>query len=111
MSSTEAVLARIQEWYRSQCNGDWEHSYGVKIETLDNPGWLVSIDLTDTEWEHTLRPRKFVERSDIDWVQSEVTDRKFVGCGGVGNLCEVLELFLAIVSESKTDTRPDEVPQ
>jgi hypothetical protein len=97
MSTPESVLARLQAWYRSQCDGDWEHSYGVKIETLDNPGWLVTIDLADTEWEHLSQPRKIVQRSDTDWVQSEVAERKFIGCGGVGNLGEVLELFLGIV--------------
>jgi len=42
------VLVQLPQRYRGQCDGDWEHSYGVKIETLDNPGWLVTIDLTDT---------------------------------------------------------------
>ena len=23
----------IEQWYRSQCNGDWEHQWGVQIET------------------------------------------------------------------------------
>lgn len=32
----------------SQCDDDWDHSYGVKIDTLDNPGWSLKIDLTDT---------------------------------------------------------------
>ena len=48
-------LTELQAWYRSQCNDDWEHSYGVKIETLDNPGWSVTVDLTETE----LQDREF----------------------------------------------------
>lgn len=42
------TLQELQRWYRSQCNGDWEHSYGVKIDTLDNPGWSVTVELADT---------------------------------------------------------------
>ena len=38
----------LSQWYLSQCDDDWEHSYGVKIDTLDNPGWSLRIDLTDT---------------------------------------------------------------
>jgi hypothetical protein len=38
-------LIKIQELYRSECNGDLEHQYGIKIETLDNPGWSVEIVL------------------------------------------------------------------
>jgi len=32
------LLQFLQEWYLEQCNGDWEHEFGIKIETLDNPG-------------------------------------------------------------------------
>jgi Immunity protein 53 len=42
------ALQELQQWYQSQCNGDWEHTYGVKIDTLDNPGWSVTIELADT---------------------------------------------------------------
>ena len=34
--------------YLTQCDDDWEHSYGVKIDTLANLGWTLKIDLTDT---------------------------------------------------------------
>jgi len=39
------------QWYLAQCDSDWEHSYGVKIDTLDNPGWTIKIDLTDTQMQ------------------------------------------------------------
>jgi hypothetical protein len=42
--------AWLAEWYIKNCNGDWEHQYGVKIETLDNPGWHVEIDLIGTRY-------------------------------------------------------------
>ena len=35
-------------WYLAECNGDWEHSYGIEIGTLDNPGWTLKIDLRET---------------------------------------------------------------
>lgn len=45
-------LTWLSQWYLSQCDNDWEHSYGVKIDTLDNPGWSITIDLTDTSLQH-----------------------------------------------------------
>lgn len=45
---SEDNLSWLSQWYLSQCDSDWEHSYGVKIDTLDNPGWSLKIDLTDT---------------------------------------------------------------
>ena len=41
-------LQQLQKWYSSQCNQDWEHSFGVKIDTLDNPGWTLEIDFRET---------------------------------------------------------------
>jgi len=41
-------LRALEDWYASVCDGDWEHTYGVKIGTLDNPGWTVDIDLRQT---------------------------------------------------------------
>lgn len=38
----------LMQWYLAECNDDWEHSYGVKIDTLDNPGWTIKIDLRET---------------------------------------------------------------
>jgi len=41
-------LKWLTQWYLAQCNDDWEHLYGVKIDTLDNPGWSLRIELTGT---------------------------------------------------------------
>lgn len=51
VSMRDDNLKWLGQWYASQCDSDWEHSYGVKIDTLDNPGWSLKIDLTDTPLE------------------------------------------------------------
>ncbi|MBJ7330653.1 MAG: hypothetical protein JHC95_12210 [Solirubrobacteraceae bacterium] len=38
-------LRHLEAWYLAQCDGDWEHEFGVSIETLDNPCWRMRIDL------------------------------------------------------------------
>lgn len=89
-------LQRLQQWYRMQCNEDWEHTFGITIETLDNPGWHVSIDLIETELEH--RPFAPVSRGhsedDEDWISCKLEQSQFVACGGAGNLTELLGIFL-----------------
>lgn len=45
-------LKWIQDWYIKQCNEEWEHSYGIRIESLDNPGWALQISLLDTDLEN-----------------------------------------------------------
>jgi hypothetical protein len=89
------ALLRIQAWYSSQCNGNWEHSYGVSIDTLDNPGWSLTVDLFETN----LIDRPFDEfrrgevGSDTDWVVCRVQDGRFGGTCGKENLQELLTLF------------------
>lgn len=87
---------RLQRWYASQCDGDWEHTYGVRIETLDNPGWLVTIDLADTDLEPIAFETRKRGRSDedSDWVLCQRQGAKFVGAGGIGNLDELVGAFV-----------------
>lgn len=82
----------LQQWYESHCDGEWEHSFGIQISTLDNPGWDVTIDLNGTRLEQTEFNHSF-ERSETDWVQCKIVDGQFLGVGGPLNLSTILEIF------------------
>ena len=94
------LLADLQEWYESQCDGDWEHSYGIKIGNIDNPGWEVKIDLRDTELENiefsevSYGVGQQAEASGDDWLLCRKVENEFDGCGGPRKLTEILEVFL-----------------
>ena len=96
-----ALLTRLQEWFLSECNEDWEHTYGFKLDTLDNPGWTFEADLAETEWAGIEVARERVERSEFDWVQYEISDDKYVACGGPLNLVEMLRTFFAVLEKLK----------
>ena len=89
-------IRRLQKWFASQCNEDWEHQHGVRIETLDNPGWWVRIDLRNTLLEDS--PFTGVSRGnsefDASWIDCKVQDEEFRGTGGAENLFELLQIFL-----------------
>jgi hypothetical protein len=87
-------LPRLESWYRSMCNGDWEHTYGIKIETLDNPGWMVTIEVRDTPLSDLPFQAIRVEVSETEWIQCEVVDGVFCGTGGLGGLNMILSKFL-----------------
>lgn len=38
------AIQKIDQYYSSKCNGEWEHYLGISMETTDNPGWLVKFD-------------------------------------------------------------------
>jgi len=83
----------LQQWYFEQCNGDWEHEYGVSIQTIDNPGWMVTIDLAFTEGEDLVIPYKLNHKSDNDWIGYSITNRQFVRSGDAGKLNEIIRIF------------------
>lgn len=93
-------LALLQAWYLQQCDADWEHSYGVRIETLDNPGWNLEIDLADTGLEG--KPFESVqygmfeetETSGNEWIFCKVEGGKFSASGGPLKLNEIIDVFL-----------------
>jgi len=41
----------LASWYSARCDGEWEHEFGVRLETIDNPGWNLQVDLVGTEME------------------------------------------------------------
>ncbi|MBL8480755.1 MAG: immunity 53 family protein [Rhodocyclaceae bacterium] len=89
-----SALQRLQDWYASNCDGDWELTYGISIETTDAPGWCVSIDLRGTPGAGQTFTAVDERRSDSDWIRCETRKNDFVGHCSPGNLEQVLELFL-----------------
>jgi len=94
------TVARLQAWYQKHCNGEWENDRGVSIESTDNPGWWVKIDLRGTDLEsksfdevrrgatETLDPQPL-------WMRCYVDDeRVFNGAGDQTTLQEILNIFL-----------------
>lgn len=92
-----STLKWIEEWYLKQCDGDWEHQYGVRINTLDNPGWSVTINLQGTNLEGKSMERVEIERNDADWlscwIESNQYKYEFHAAGGSKNLEEILNIF------------------
>jgi hypothetical protein len=91
------LIEQIQSWYAAQCNGDWEHQYGVSIETLDNPGWCVTIDLSGTSLENIECQNWQVNKGEEDWIDCEVNRHKFVGRGDPGKLQTILGIFVSLI--------------
>ena len=95
------ALQRLQDCYSAQCEGDRDHQQGVRIESLDNPGWALDIDLADT----ALADKPFTEvkrgyEDTTDWLICFLRDGKFMGRCGPQNLQEMIGVFLTWAEES-----------
>jgi immunity protein 53 of polymorphic toxin system len=90
-----STLERLAHWYKSNCDGDWEHSFGLAIDTLDNPGWSITVDLDATRSMN--KPFEVVERGyehSTDWVRCWKDGTKFRAACGPEKLEEALIVFL-----------------
>ena len=90
------TLRKLQDWYSAQCDGKWEHGSGVKISTLDNPGWSIRVDLAGTSLEALNFERVTVEHSDQDWLSYWTEEKTFCGFGDPSKLQPLIEKFLEI---------------
>ena len=90
-------LIKLQEWYQRHCDGEWEHSWGIKIDTLDNPGWTVEINLQETIYENATWAPLFVDNNEEDWITCRKELGNFKGVGDPSKLEEILEYFLSNV--------------
>jgi len=91
-------LEWIQNWFSSQVNGEWEHHQGIQIESLDNPGWRVVIDLNQTSFES----KKFEEikiEEGIEWASIRVTDGIFEAFVSINKLDWALKIFRKFIEE------------
>lgn len=87
------VLKWIAGWYSEQCDGDWEEDRGITLETLDNPGWMLTVDLVDTSLDGRVLDHERSERGEGDWIWASADGKVYRGAGGPYNLTELLERF------------------
>lgn len=98
------TIERIQDWYKLNCNGVWEHSYGYSIATLDNPGWTIRIDLAETCLDKLDFKQEFQNPEyEHDWYIIK-TDKEVleIACGPE-NLKQVFEIFLDEIIPNHSD--------
>jgi hypothetical protein len=93
----ENQLEFLQNWYTSNCDGDWEHNYGIKIETIDNPGWNITIDLDETEFQHLVFDEK-VEQDDANWYYISIKEGKLNAVGDPNKLIFLIEKVKTILN-------------
>lgn len=84
---------------KNYCDGYWEHSYSIRIESLDNPGWHISIDLNETNIENLDIDYQLIENSPNDWYGFSIKDKVFNASGDPSKLEFLLNKFREIVDE------------
>jgi Immunity protein 53 len=88
------VWSDVQNWFASNCDGEWEHDFGIKIETMSDPGWLVVVDLDDTNLEGREFTPVAEQTSESSWIDCRVEQAKYRGMGDPSRVEEILRIFV-----------------
>ncbi len=84
------ILAWLVSWYIEQCDGEWEHAYGLSLDTLDNPGWVVVVDAPNGRSFGVDRPLSRRDIAEDHWVFLDIVGGKLRGVGSARHLLELL---------------------
>ena len=82
------LLGWLEDWFASRCDGEWEHQNGIRIDTLDNPGWCVTADVGTP-----VANREMAFDGDETWLDCRVSDGVFTGCGDPSQLGRIIEIL------------------
>ncbi len=91
-------LAWLQAWYAARCDGIWEHTEGVEITNIDNPGWRLVVTGLHSEDGGAIEVAPLrLDRNEEDWIHVLAGAGRFEAFCGPGNLGEALRALRAVV--------------
>jgi len=100
-------LEWLDDWYQRQCNGEWEHRQGMRLESLvktdsiENPGWHLTINLAGTSAVNARPQQLRLETQGGDWLACSIAGECFEGSGDPHRLEQIIGVFRRWV-----ETRP-----
>jgi len=97
-------LEWLEEWYQRQCDGAWEHDQGIRLESLRQRGWRLTISLEGTSAENAAPNRLNFGTSGEEWIDCSITGQRFEGAGDPRRLEQIIGVFRRWV-EAPRETR------
>ncbi|MCW6675976.1 immunity 53 family protein [Aerococcaceae bacterium NML180378] len=82
-------ITYLQNWYTFECDGFWEHLYGVSGEINAEGHCLMTIDLDETYWDE----EPFETVGDVATFQCRKEGAKFIGEGKLEHVGIFLQTF------------------
>lgn len=87
------LINALDSWFSRNCNGDWEHSNIVCIESLYDK-WKVNIGFYDLVYPYEEFMPCRIFKSGINWYKYDLENKSFIGESSSRNLHKLLEGFI-----------------
>jgi len=97
----DETLIWLENWFFQACNGIWETKKRLLIESIDNPGWALTLCLEDSKYQDKLCEKVLIDRSENDWCHSTINESKLIIAGGPLNLNEIFYNFRKCIEAPK----------
>ena len=91
----------LENWFFQNCDENWDKEK-IFIETIDNPGWLLTFKLIKSSYENKTLD-KMIERTEEDWIDCIIKNNKLTIAGGPFNLSEIIHYFRNWVEDKNED--------
>jgi hypothetical protein len=98
---TGDLLTWLQDWCLLHCDDTPGRSTGMRIETLPEAGWTITVDLRGTTLEDvggSEEWQKLEGEMNLDWIHFKVAAGTFEARCGPRNLKATLDLFRAFAT-------------
>lgn len=99
------MIKWLQNWYKSNCDGDWEHENLVRIQSLDNPGWLLEIEMMNISSKLSIKKWELFEVSEENWLGYDVEEHKFTASGDPTKLEALIMIFKILLEEGQIEDK------
>ncbi|MCW1915703.1 immunity 53 family protein [Luteolibacter sp. GHJ8] len=89
-------FSKLVGWYKSHCDRVREHEKGIRLETLDNPGWILKINLVGTNLEGCAMAEVAEGLDDGDhlpWIHCYIRENEFVGACDPDQVARLFAVF------------------
>jgi hypothetical protein len=86
-------LEWLDGWYQRQCNGEWEHTQGVRLKSLDDPGWHLTINLAGTSAVNARPQQLRLDTQSGGWLACSIAGECFEGSGDPRKLEQIIGVF------------------
>lgn len=97
------MIQWLQDWYSSHCDGEWEHENVIKIQSLDNPGWLLEIEVFNLLSKVAVKKWNLFELSEENWLGYDVENNKFTASGDPTKLEALIHIFKMLVEKGQVE--------
>ncbi len=91
-------LEWLEDWYQRQCDGDWEHRQGIRLESQGR-GWRLTISLEGTSAQNIAPNRLNFGTNGAEWIDCSISEDRFEGAGDPHRLEQIIGVFRKWVEE------------